>query len=91
MKYLVSEILLRDLSGQWLLQRILGKTRENPGVMVILGYQLDYIWNELQSRNGGHTFDPNSKAGRKHAFDPGLKDRRHKLLIQIMRRDYTCS
>jgi hypothetical protein len=27
-------------------------------VMAILGCQLDYIWNELQSRNGGHTCDP---------------------------------
>ena len=26
-------------------------------VMAILGCQLDYIWNELQSRNGGHTCD----------------------------------
>lgn len=23
-------------------------------VMATLGYQLDYVWNELQSKNGGH-------------------------------------
>jgi hypothetical protein len=26
--------------------------------MAIPGYQLDYIWNELQFRSGGHTCDP---------------------------------
>jgi hypothetical protein len=26
----------------------------NPIVMAVPGCQLDYIWNELQSRNGGH-------------------------------------
>jgi hypothetical protein len=26
--------------------------------------QLDYIWNELQSRNGRHTCDPDFEAGR---------------------------
>jgi hypothetical protein len=30
-------------------------------VLAIPGCQLNYIWNELQSRNGGHTCD---KAGR---------------------------
>ena len=31
---------------------------ENYPVMVIPGYQLDYIWKELQPRIGGLTFDP---------------------------------
>lgn len=25
--------------------------------MAILGCQLVYVWNELQSKNGGHTWD----------------------------------
>ena len=33
-------------------------------VMVIPGYQLDCSCNELQSRNGGHTCDPDLAAGR---------------------------
>jgi len=33
--------------------------------MAPLGCQLDYIWKELQSRNGGHTFE--------RLFLPGLK------------------
>jgi hypothetical protein len=36
-------------------------------VMVIPGCQLDYIWNELQSRIGGHTCDPDLEAER-HKF-----------------------
>ena len=36
----------------------------NPTVMAILGCQLDYIWNELQSRNGGLAYDPDLEAGR---------------------------
>jgi hypothetical protein len=36
-------------------------------VMAIPGCQLDYIWNELQSRIGGLTYDPDLKAGR-HKF-----------------------
>ena len=31
-------------------------------VMVILSCQLDSIWNELQPRNGGHTWDPDLEA-----------------------------
>ena len=31
-------------------------------VVAIPGCQLDYIWNELQSRNGGHTCDPDLEA-----------------------------
>ena len=30
--------------------------------MAISGCQLDYIWNELQSRSGGHTCDPDLEA-----------------------------
>jgi phosphotransferase system glucose/maltose/N-acetylglucosamine-specific IIC component len=33
-------------------------------VMAILGCQLDYIWNELQSGIGRLTSDPNLEAGR---------------------------
>ena len=33
-------------------------------VMAIPGCQLDYIWNELQSRHGGHTCDPDREARR---------------------------
>ena len=41
--------------------------------MAILGCQLDYIWNELQSRNGGHTCDPDLEAGRHKLLTPDLK------------------
>ena len=34
------------------------KFEREDSVMGIIGCQLDYIWNELQPRNGGHTFDP---------------------------------
>jgi hypothetical protein len=34
------------------------------GVVAIPGCQLDYIWNELQSRTGKVTSDPNLEAGR---------------------------
>ena len=33
-------------------------------VMAISGCQLDFIWSELQSRNGGHTYDLELEAGR---------------------------
>jgi hypothetical protein len=33
-------------------------------VVTIPGCQLDYIWNELQSRIGRLTSDPNLEAGR---------------------------
>jgi hypothetical protein len=36
-------------------------------VVVIPGCQFGYIWNELQSRIGGHTCDPDLEAGR-HKF-----------------------
>jgi hypothetical protein len=39
-------------------------------VMAIPGCQLDYIWNELKFRNGGHTCDPEAE--------------RLKLLTQIL-------
>ena len=32
--------------------------------MAILGCHLDYVWNELQSRNGGHTCNTDLEAGR---------------------------
>ena len=32
--------------------------------MAIINVQLDYISNELQSRNGGHTSDPGLEAGK---------------------------
>jgi hypothetical protein len=41
-------------------------------VMFIPGCQLDYIWNELQSRIGGLTCDPD------------LEDGRHMFLIWIL-------
>lgn len=65
----------------------------------ILSCQLDYIWNERQSRNGGHTcgrfsawFEVGEPAaspdvwGRETlAFDPDLEAGRHKPLIRILR------
>jgi hypothetical protein len=56
--------------GSWeFLQDIIliAKTRrggEREGVVAIPGCQLDYIWNELQSRIGRLTSDPNLEAGR---------------------------
>ena len=41
-------------------------------VMAIPGCQLDYIWNELQSRNGGHTCDPDLKSRRTQTSDLDL-------------------
>lgn len=32
-------------------------------VMAILGCELDYMWNELQSRIGKLTFDPDLRLG----------------------------
>ena len=32
--------------------------------MVIPGCQLEYIWNDLQSRSGRHTCDPDLETGR---------------------------
>ena len=65
------------------------KTRQNSFVLIvmaILGCQLDCIWDELQSRNGGHTCDPNLEAGRQLAFDLDVEAGRHRILIQIVRR-----
>jgi hypothetical protein len=39
--------------------------------VAIPGCQLDYIWNELQSRIGRPTSDPNVEAGREFS-DPDL-------------------
>jgi hypothetical protein len=41
-------------------------------VMTIPSCQLDYLWNELQPSNGGHTCDPDIEVGR------------HRHLIQIL-------
>lgn len=43
--------------------------------MPVLGCQCDCVWNELQSRHGGRTCDPDLEAGR------------HRLLIWILRQD----
>lgn len=56
--------------------------------MAILGCQLDYIWNKLQSRNGGHSCDPDLEAGRQHAFDLDREPGSHSLLIQILKHSY---
>lgn len=36
----------------------------HPSVMAIPDCQFDYIWNELQSRVGGHICDPDPETGR---------------------------
>jgi hypothetical protein len=41
-------------------------------MMAVPGCQLDYIWNELQPRNGGHICDPD------------LEAERHRLLTHIL-------
>jgi hypothetical protein len=53
--------------------------------MAFLSCQTHYLWNPeiLQSRSGGHTFDPDLEEGRKHAFEPDLEAGRHRLLIFI--------
>ena len=48
----------------------------NP-VMAIPGCQLDYIWNELQSRIGGLTCYPNLETGRHKFLDLGVAILRH--------------
>jgi hypothetical protein len=40
-------------------------------VMAIPACELDYIWNEVQSRNGGHTCNSDLEVGRQ-ASDPDL-------------------
>ena len=37
---------------------------KSTGIVAIPGCQLDYIWNELQSRIGKLTYDPNLEAQR---------------------------
>ena len=44
-----------------------------PIVMATPGCQTDCICNELQSRNGGHTCDPDLEARRQPAFGPDLE------------------
>jgi hypothetical protein len=51
------------------------KFEREDSVMGIIGCQLDYIWNELQSRNGGHSCDPDLVMT--HAFSPDLQVGRH--------------
>jgi hypothetical protein len=36
----------------------------NQGLVASVNCQLAYIWNALQSRNGGHTCDGDLEAGR---------------------------
>lgn len=42
-------------------------------IMAILGCQLDYNWNELQSSNGGHTCYLDIEARTQHTFDSDLE------------------
>ena len=55
----------------WCLQRpkegVRSRIEVKDGVMAIPGCQLDYIWNELQSRIGRVTCDPDLEAWR-HKF-----------------------
>lgn len=44
-------------------------------VLAILGCQLNYPSNELQSRHAGHTCDSDVEAGRQYAFDLDLEAR----------------
>ena len=77
------ELVLRSIWGEVVINAGLCPIRPSFArrhVMAILGCQLDYIWSELQSRNGGG-----------HTPDPCLKAERHKLLIQILRWDGNCS
>jgi hypothetical protein len=48
-------------------------TYQSHNVMVSPGCQLEYTWNKLQNRKEGHTYNPDSEAGR------------HRLLTQILR------
>lgn len=68
-------------------------------VMGILGCQLDNIWTELQSRNGGHicnrfcawfemngfTFSQDIPGRKTPVFDPDLEAGRQMPLIQFLR------
>jgi hypothetical protein len=54
-------------------------------VMATLVCKFDYIWNELESRNRGHTCDLDIEAEKQHAFDLDLEAGRHRLLNQIFR------
>jgi hypothetical protein len=53
----------KELKGAWI-----GTT----AAMAIPSYQLDCVCNELQSRNRGHTYDPDLEAGRQ-GFDTDLE------------------
>ena len=56
-------------------------------VVAILNFQPNNIQSELQSRNEGHTCEPDLEAGRQHAFDLDLEAERPRLLFQILRQD----
>ena len=43
----------------------------------------------MQSRNGGHTFDPDLEPRRQHAFDLDLEAGRHMSLAQTWRQEDT--
>lgn len=43
-------------------------------MIAVFGCQLYCIWNELQFRNGGHSFDLDLKARRHHTFDPSTEN-----------------
>lgn len=47
--------------------------------MTILGGQLDYVWNELESRNGEHSWSGGWIA---HAFDLGPRAGRHTFSLE---------
>jgi hypothetical protein len=53
-------------------------------MMAIPSFRLDYILNELQSRNGGHTCDPDLETGR-HVFLTRILTWDNTFLIQILR------
>jgi hypothetical protein len=48
---------------------------------------VDYIWNELQSRNGGYTRDLDLEAERQDTFDPDPEARRDRFLVGILSRE----
>jgi hypothetical protein len=70
-------------------------------VMAILSCQFDYIWNELQSRNGGLTYKrffclvevsgstSNTDLGGRKTFGSDLEAGGHTPLIRILRLENT--
>jgi RNAse (barnase) inhibitor barstar len=56
---------IKDLHPLWdVLKATNTTTAVNSGVVAIPGCQLDCIWDELQSRIGRLSSDPNLEAGR---------------------------